>query len=140
MQPWARELLDVWKSNIPRLVRTFQEKIATNAELALNYSDSDLEQFTHGLYAMMEEELDGRDRDAYLTYLQSVIPALVMQGESPVRLARALTFDAIVVQMVIVPLMSDQHRVAAADYLMNWWANYNADVIRVALDALKDAS
>jgi len=140
MDAWARELLDVWKTNIRPLAETFIEKIATNPELTVRYSVGDVEQMANGIYAMMEEELDGRGREVYATYLQSVIPALVMQGEGLPTMVRSVTLNAVIIHQAIVDKISDTHRKAVSEYLMNWWANHNADVTKIALDMMKEQS
>ncbi|UQA61060.1 hypothetical protein [Polyangium aurulentum] len=136
MESWARELLDVWKTNIPLLAKAVVEKVATNENVVVKYSPADVEQLGNGILAMMEEELEGRGRDVYATYLQSVVPAVIMQGEQLENLVRVITLDAVIMQQEIVPRVSEQHRERAAVYLMNWWANHNADVVRIVQQEL----
>jgi len=135
MEPWAREFLDIWQARKLRIAEVVLEACQQNEDLPVrSYSLEDMVQIFEGFIAMISEALEGKSSDIRDTYMNSVIPGLLAQGQPLSGVVGQVTMNAVLVYNEIVPHASEAHRAQIATYLTNWYVKFNADIVQIGID------
>ncbi|TKD13155.1 hypothetical protein [Polyangium fumosum] len=135
MEAWATELLSVFRSKIKVVAQAMADRAQKDPNVRIRYTAADLEQFLMSLHAMMAEELDNKGTEALATYMGAVVPSQISQGENLLAMIWYATWNAVTVHAEVVPHISAEHQGPASSYLREWWANYNSEMSRNALQA-----
>jgi hypothetical protein len=140
MEAWAKEAIELWQTNRLEIVRAFHAGAAQNPYLppddpVKNYSVEDTIQMVDGAGAMIAEELEGRGSDIKDTYMMSVIPGILSQGQSLATLVGVVTMNAVLACNLIVPKASPEHRDQIGRFYVNWYVKFNLDMVRVGLES-----
>lgn len=139
MEAWAQEAIDLWRNNTMEIVRAFHEGAENNPHLppddpVKNYSVDDTIQLVHGVGAMIAEELEGRGTDIKDTYMLSVIPGILSQGQSLATLVGVVTMNAVLAYNLIVPKATPENREMIGRFVVNWYVKFNLDMVKVGLE------
>lgn len=132
MEPWAREMLDVWEAKIPEIA---EATAAENRGLVGGYTAEDFAQMIRGARAMMAEELEGQPTGLREEYFDTVVPGVVAQGEKVTAMAASDISMAIRIAIAVLPTLSPQNKAAATEFFVEWQAKLLVQLIEVALAA-----
>lgn len=132
MEAWAKEMLDVWEAKILEIsLATARE----SKDLAGGYTDNDLAQMIRGARAMMAEELHGEPTGLREDYFETVVPAIIAQGERVSAMAATDLSMAIRIAVAVLPVLSPHHRVPATEFFVEWQAKLLSQLVLTALAA-----
>ncbi|MDC3954537.1 hypothetical protein [Polyangium jinanense] len=134
MEAWATELLEVWTRNRDVIADTMLDATSNNPYLPVKYTREDLMQIFDGARAMMAEDLGGESSELRDTYMNSVVPGLVAGGQPLSAIAGQIVINAIQLQSVLIPAMSEKHRNQAATFFRNWYCRMCMDTVRIGLE------
>ncbi|MRG94792.1 hypothetical protein [Polyangium spumosum] len=138
MESWAAEVVELWKKNrIPLAERTLQALQQNPHVPVKSYTFEDFIQMVDGTGAMIAEELEARGSDVRDTWLNSVVPGILSQGQPLSALVGQVTMNAIVIYNLLVPLASEEHRAKIGSFIQNWYAKFNTDLVAVGLEYAK---
>jgi hypothetical protein len=129
MEPWAKEVLQVWKDNIRLISEAIITASETNPAVAGKYTVEDIAQMMLGVHAMMAERLGEGNGEVYDTYINTVIPGILAQGEKLSVLVRYVALNGMMSSHSIAPLLSSEHRDAGVAFVQNWWAEHVCDIV-----------
>ena len=134
MEPWAQELVDLWRSNREQIARLFQEAVDKNPDMPIKYTLEDFLQMVDGGAAMIAEHLEGTTSDIWDTYINSVIPGILSQGQPLSGLVGQLTMNGMLIHSLLVPIASDKHRDKVGTGLINYYVKFNSEVVKIGLE------
>lgn len=133
MEPWAREMLDIWEAKLSEISAASMREI--DRLWVAKYSAGDLEQMIRGARAMMTEELEGRKTDLREDYFDTVIPALASAGERISTMCAADLAMAIRIALTVLPAVSPEHRVQASEFFVEWQARLMEQLVTSSIAA-----
>jgi hypothetical protein len=135
MEAWASEFLEVFKGRKVPVAEVVLRGIQQNPDLPVKeYSVDDLVQMTDGFIAMMAESLEGRSTEIRDTYVNSVIPGILAQGQPLASFVGQITMNCVLIYNELIPYVSSEHREKAGWFLINWMVQYNSDIVRIGLE------
>lgn len=133
MEAWATEFVELWQARNTKIATDTVAALERNPNVTLKYAVSDLEQMFLGALAMIIEELSGSpSREARDAYMESLWPTLMAEGEALGGIISQVTFCAVLVYNELIPSISEMHRAKAGEFLMWWYAGFNAYIVTLA--------
>ncbi len=131
MEPWARELLEVWTPKVDEIAAASMPSV--ERMWVAKYTAEDIAQMIRGAVAMVAEEVDGRASDLREDYFQSIVPAVAAQGESVSSMASLDIAIVLRIAIAIIPQLSAEHRERATEFFVEWQARYLKDLVQTAI-------
>jgi hypothetical protein len=127
-------MLELWHARKHNIAVLVVEAIKRNPILTVkDYTVSDLSQMFEGFIAMISESLEGKGNDIRETFMTTVIPGILAQGQTLNGLIGQFTMNATIVYDEIVPRASAAHREQIGTYLMNWYVGFNVESVKIGL-------
>jgi hypothetical protein len=134
MDAWAEHFVELWQANRVAIAEALLEAIKRNPNFPVkDYSMEDLHQMFDGSLAMMVEKIVGKENDIWDTYMNSVIPGLLAQGNPLSGLVGQVTMNAIVVHQLLVPIADKAYRDQISEFLTNWFVTVNGEIVRIGI-------
>lgn len=134
MEPWVQELIELWGERKYHIAVQVMEAIKNNPYLPVRtYTISDLQQMFEGFGAMIFEPLVSNSSDIRDTFMNSVIPGILSQGQSLSGFVGQITMNAIIVYNDIVPRASEANRARIGRFLTNSYVKFNSDNVNIGL-------
>jgi len=135
MEAWAREVVDLWRDNRVRLAEVTLQAVLQNPNMPVKaYTVEDFLQMVDGTSAMIAEELSGQGSEIRDTWLNSVIPGVLSQGQPLSGVVGQITMNALVIYNQLVPRASEENRAKISTFIINWFAKFNTDLVKVGLE------
>jgi hypothetical protein len=135
MDAWAEHLVAVWQANRVAIAEAIIEAIKNNPHWPVkDYSIEDVQQIFDGLLAMIVEHIKGEGKDIWDTYMNSVIPGLLSQGNPLSAMVGQVTMNGMVLHKLLVPRADEQHRAKISEFLINYYTYLNGEMVKVALE------
>lgn len=134
MDAWAENLVAVWTENRVTVAETILSAIKSNPYLPVkDYSLDDIQQIFDGTLAMMAERMSGQGNEIWDTYMETVIPGLLFQGQPVSALVGQVTMNGMLLHQLLVPLAEEQHRPKISEFLINWFVNVNTEIVKIGV-------
>ncbi len=136
MEAWAQHFVELWQANRVHIAQGILEGIRRNPYLPVKeYSLDDIHQIFDGTLAMMTERLSGQGNDIWDTYMMSVIPGILAQGQPLSALVGQITMNAIVTHQLLVPMANDEYRDKISEFITNWYVHVNSETVKIGLES-----
>jgi hypothetical protein len=134
MEAWAKEAVDLWRDNRISIAEAILEGVQQNPHLALKaYTLDDMLQMVDGGAAMIAEELEGTGMDIRDTFMQTVFPGILAQGQPLSHLVGQMTMNAVLVFNILVRKATEANRDKIARFYINWYVKLNLDIVTIGL-------
>jgi hypothetical protein len=132
MEAWAQELLDIWQTHKVEISQAILDGIERNPGLPIKpYKMDDMLQLTEGFIAMMREDLEGGSKAIWETYMNTVFPGVLAQGQPLSALVGQITMNAVICYNVTMRYASPEHRDQMGPWLTNWYVAWNSEIVRI---------
>jgi hypothetical protein len=134
MEAWAQELVELWRNNRELIASVFQSAAGKNPDMPIKYQFEDWLQMVDGGAAMVAEYLEGTTTDIWDTYINTVVPGVLSQGQPLSGVIGQLTMNGMLIHSLLVPLAADEHRELIATALINYYVKFNSEVVKIGLE------
>lgn len=135
MDAWAQHFVELWQENRVNIAQGILEGIRRNPYLPVKeYSLDDIHQMFDGALAMMMERIAGEGNDIWDTYMMSVIPGILAQGQPLSAFVGQITMNGMVLHQLLVPIAREEHRDKISEFLTNWFVHINSETVKIGLE------
>lgn len=134
MEPYRRELLALLERERGAIF-ALAERVVAQSRLAGSLTSSDLEQLLHGFERLLVEALEQRGREVRSIFIETAVPAVVAQGQTPPELASAATAFGVMLSTHLVLQLPEDQRAAGLLWFADFFGDYVGDLVAAALEA-----
>ena len=134
MDAWEQHFVELWQTKRDVIAQAILNAAQRNPYLPVKeYQLDDVHQFFDGTLAMMRERLAGEGNDIWETYMESVIPGILSQGQPLSAFVGQVTMNAIVLHQILVPASEEEHRDKISEFLTNWFVQVNSEIVKIGI-------
>ncbi|MDI1477093.1 hypothetical protein [Polyangium sp. y55x31] len=134
MEPWAREFLDAYTAAIPDAAQALLDSLNKDPTRKGQYKLDDMAQVLQGGLAMAREYLEQGTTEIRDTYVNTVIPGMIAQGETPEMVVSQSYFAGIIQTVSIFAKIRPEFRREATEFWAWWGMQYMREQYKVAVE------
>lgn len=136
MEAWEKEAINLWRKNRTAIAEAILEGVQQNPHLAVkSYTLDDMLQMVDGGAAMIAEELEGTGFDIRDTFMNTVFPGILAQGQPLSHLVGQMTMNAILICSILSRKATKKNREKISRFYINWYVKLNLDIVNIGLTA-----
>jgi len=134
-QPWVEEFIKVWQESRLQIAQLVLDAFETSPHTPIKgYRIEDTLQLMDGVFAMMHEHLLQTGNDAWDTYMNTVVPGFLAQGQPLGVLVGSATMNAALLASWLAPKADEKYRDEIIKFVANFYMKINMDIIKVAFE------
>ena len=137
MEPWASDLLDAYALAVPDIARSLHNSVEADPATKGKYKFDDILQMVQGAMAMASEYLQDGTTEIRDTYIGSVVPGIMAQGEALETLVGQSVYSLMIQLTEFLTKVKPEHQRKVGEFWAWWCLNYQREQIRAALEAMR---
>lgn len=135
MEPWVVEFIKVWQENRTEIAQLLLEAGETNPYAPMKgYRLEDVYQLVDGGFAMMQEELVQSGNEIWDTYMNTVVPGFLAQGQPIGVLVGTATMNAAILAAFLGPKAKKKFRAQVIRFVANFYMKLNMGMTKIAFE------
>ncbi len=135
MDAWAQHFVKVWQDNRVAIAEAMIAAVRSAPNMShKDYTLEDVQQVFDGVLAMMVEKINGEGAEIRDTYMNSVVPGLLDQGNSLAGLVGQCCMNGMIIHNLLVPRAQKKYRAQISEFVINYYAALASDTVTVGLE------
>jgi len=136
MEPWVEEFINLWQKHRIEIAQLMLEAFETNPHVPIKgLRLEDALQLFDGVFAMMQEELLQTGNDAWDTYMSTVVPGFLAQGQPIGIMVGQATMNAVLLDSLLAPKAKKKYRTQITRFIANFYMRVNIEMTKIAFES-----